>query len=56
MNYTQIKAIIPGPKHLSTDNNKDGSVPDLPKPSINLVPKKGVTEAEPTISFDPKEL
>ena len=40
---------------LSTDNNKGGSVPNSPKPTINLVPKKDVTGGDATTSCDSKD-
>ena len=43
-------------KPLRTDNNnKGGSVPSPPKPTINLVPKKDVPEGDATISWDSKD-
>ena len=40
---------------LSTYNNKGGSVLSPPKPTINLVPKKDVSEGDAAISRDSKD-
>ena len=40
---------------LSTNNNKGGSDLSLPKPTINLMPKKHVPEGDATITWDSKD-
>ena len=40
---------------ISTDNNKDGSIQNPTKPTINMMPKKDVPEGDATISWDSKD-
>ena len=50
-----MKVIVPGPKPLSTSNNKGGSILFPPKSITNLVPKKDGPEGYATIRWDPKD-
>ena len=52
----KVKVIVPRSKtHMSTNNNRGGSIQSPPKPTINLVSKKDVAEGDATISWDSKD-